>query len=104
MAEPLRGGGHDLEQSLKPFFQRASEAEDRLSRLEATLLSKKDTWDEEHLKTIAELQSKLDSANEALIAERKKAEIVAAENAKLQYRIIHLVRTAREAHQKLEQI
>lgn len=32
-----------------------------------------DAHDEEHLKTISELQSKLDSANEALIAEQKKA-------------------------------
>ncbi|KAG6595681.1 hypothetical protein SDJN03_12234, partial [Cucurbita argyrosperma subsp. sororia] len=98
MAEPLSGGSHDLEQTLKPFYRRASEAEDRLSRLEAALLSKKDAHDEEHLKTISELQSKLDSANEALIAEQKKAEMVAAENAKLQYRILHLVRAARGTH------
>ncbi|KAG7027642.1 hypothetical protein SDJN02_11657, partial [Cucurbita argyrosperma subsp. argyrosperma] len=65
-----------------------------------------DAHDEEHLKTISELQSKLDSANEALIAEQKKAssicllfaEMVAAENAKLQYRILHLVRAARGTH------
>ncbi|KAL0544934.1 hypothetical protein IC582_020064 [Cucumis melo] len=98
MAEPHGGGNHDLEQTLKPFFQRASQAEDRLSRLEAALLSKKDDHNEEHLKTISELQTKLDSANNALIEERKKAEMVAEENAKLQYRIIHLVRTARETH------
>lgn len=129
----------------KPYFYRANEwicaqtfsnarDDEHLNVLNIIHL---DTCDEEHLKMIAELQSKLDSANEALIAERKKAssiqcccfvcvwswldkevknqrdcylgyflqaEIVAAENAKLQYRIIHLVRTAREAHQKLEQI
>ncbi|XP_038880780.1 uncharacterized protein LOC120072495 [Benincasa hispida] len=98
MAEHLGVGNHDLEQILKPFFQRASEAEDRLSRLEAALLTKKDVHNEEYLNTISELQSKLDRANEELITERKKAEMVAAENAKLQYRIIHLVRTARETH------
>ncbi|CAK9319541.1 unnamed protein product [Citrullus colocynthis] len=98
MAEPFGGVNYDLVQTLKPFFQRASEAEDRLSRLEDALLSKEDVHNKDHLQTISELQSKLDSANEALIEERKKAEMVAAENAKLQYRIIHLVRTARETH------
>uniref|UniRef100_A0A9I9E073 Uncharacterized protein n=1 Tax=Cucumis melo TaxID=3656 RepID=A0A9I9E073_CUCME len=51
---------------------------DRLSRLEAALLSKKDDHNEEHLKTISELQTKLDSANNALIEERKKASIIGA--------------------------
>lgn len=74
-----------------------------MSRLEAAVASKKDTGSEEHLKTISELQSKLESANAELVSERKKAGNLAAENAKLQYRIKHLVQAVEEADLKLEQ-
>ncbi|KAF3441993.1 hypothetical protein FNV43_RR15909 [Rhamnella rubrinervis] len=98
MAESERA--NDLRQTfnLKPFFQRASEAEDRLSRLEAALASKKDTGNEENLKMISELQSKLEDANAQLISEREKSQKLAEENAKLQYRIHHLVRALKETH------
>ncbi|PON44290.1 threonine-tRNA ligase [Parasponia andersonii] len=84
-------------ETLKPFFQRASEAEERLARLEAALASKKDAGNEEHLKIISELQSKLEIVNAELVSEREKARKLDAENAKLQYRIKHLVRTVEEA-------
>ncbi|XP_015898059.2 uncharacterized protein LOC107431605 [Ziziphus jujuba] len=94
--------GNDLQETLKPFYQRASQAEDRLSRLEAALASKKDTGNVEHLKTINELQSKLEDAHAQLISEREEGRKLAAENAKLQYRIHHLVRAVRESDQKME--
>ncbi|KAA8518120.1 hypothetical protein F0562_015594 [Nyssa sinensis] len=91
----------DLQGALKPFYQRASEAEDRLARLEAALASKKDAGNEELLKMVSELQSKLEGAQ----AEREKAlkevQKISVENAKLQYRITHLVRALEEADCKL---
>ncbi|PRQ44831.1 hypothetical protein RchiOBHm_Chr3g0483561 [Rosa chinensis] len=77
-----------LDQTLKPFYQRASEAEDRLTRLEAALASNKDSGNKDHSKLISELQE-----------ENKK---LAAENAKLQYRINHLVQAVRDTDVKLE--
>ncbi|KAL5546379.1 hypothetical protein UlMin_006066 [Ulmus minor] len=94
--------GSDLEETLKPFYQRASEAEDRLSKLEAALVSKQDAGNDEHLKIITELQSKLEDAQKELVSERAKAQKFSAENAKLQYRVIHLVQAVKEADHKLE--
>ncbi|KAM7500129.1 hypothetical protein LguiA_024543 [Lonicera macranthoides] len=96
---------NDLEEVLKPFYQRASQAEDRLARLEATLSSTKDSGNGEPSKKVAELQSQLEDAKAELALEREKslkeAQQLAAENAKLQYRIIHLVRALKEADSKL---
>nr|XP_011467373.1 PREDICTED: uncharacterized protein LOC101307028 [Fragaria vesca subsp. vesca] len=86
MAEPENPGV--LDHTLKPFYQRASEAEDRLTRLEAALASKQDSGNKDHSKLNSELQEKI-----------KK---LAAENAKLQYRIHHLVQAVRDADLKLE--
>ncbi|GMY19009.1 hypothetical protein FCV25MIE_14248 [Fagus crenata] len=94
----------DLEKTLKPLYQRASEAEERLARLEAALASKKGADNEDNLKLISELQSKLEESSAELVAEREKAQKLAVENAKLQYRIIHLVRAAKETDLKLEQM
>uniref|UniRef100_A0A2N9F4F5 Uncharacterized protein n=1 Tax=Fagus sylvatica TaxID=28930 RepID=A0A2N9F4F5_FAGSY len=91
----------DLEKTLKPLYQRASEAEERLARLEAALAS---ADNEDNLKLISELQSKLEESSAELVAEREKAQKLAVENAKLQYRIIHLVRAAKETDLKLEQM
>ncbi|KAK7392917.1 hypothetical protein VNO78_21367 [Psophocarpus tetragonolobus] len=91
----------DLELTLKPFYQRASEAEERLSRLEAALNGKKGAGNEENLKVISE-KSKLEVAKAELLSEKDKAQILAAENAKLQYRIVHLLRALKEADLKLE--
>ncbi|XP_015583641.2 uncharacterized protein LOC8284760 isoform X1 [Ricinus communis] len=91
---------------LKPFFQRASEAEftlkDRLSRLEVALASKKDAQNEGLLKTIGELQTKLECVHAELASEQEKARKLAVENAKLQYRILHLVQAVRHSDSKLE--
>ncbi|KAJ1384170.1 hypothetical protein SESBI_42777 [Sesbania bispinosa] len=103
MVESVKLSDPKLELTLKPFYQRASEAEDRLSRLEAALNSRKDTGNEEQKKMINDLQSKLKAANAELISEREKAQMLAAENEKLQYRIIHLLRSLKDADLKLEQ-
>ncbi|KAI3471624.1 hypothetical protein Pfo_028274 [Paulownia fortunei] len=91
---------NNLAEILIPFYQRASEAEDRLARLEASLPETK-----EQLKLVGELQSKLENAKAEQVAEREKAmkevQHLTAENAKLQYRIIHLVRALKEADSKL---
>ncbi|KAK6945257.1 hypothetical protein RJ641_026359 [Dillenia turbinata] len=94
---------HDL---LKPFYDTASEAEDRLSRLESALGSKKDAGDELLLKSINDLQAKLKDSELSQVTERQQAQgeiqRLAAENQKLQYRITHLVRALNEADRKLE--
>ncbi|XP_011075352.1 uncharacterized protein LOC105159847 [Sesamum indicum] len=96
---------NNLEEILRPFYQRASEAEDRLARLEASLAGKKESGNEELLKLADELQSRLETAKAEQVAEREKAmkevQYLTAENAKLQYRIIHLVRALKEADSKL---
>ncbi|KEH41555.1 uncharacterized protein [Medicago truncatula] len=94
---------NELEVTLKPFYRRASEAEERLSRLEAAINSRKDTESGEQLKVVNDLQSKLEVANAELISEKRKAQVLAAENEKLQYRIIHLLRSLKNADLKLEQ-
>ncbi|KAK3039616.1 hypothetical protein RJ639_027207 [Escallonia herrerae] len=100
--------GNDLQEVLKPFHQRASEAEDRLARLEAAIASKEDSGKEELVKKVAELESQLDVAKKEQDSEREKAlkevKKLAVENAKLQYRITHLVQALKEADSKLEAI
>ncbi|XP_044506197.1 uncharacterized protein LOC123225903 [Mangifera indica] len=88
---------NDLRQTLQPFYDRASQAEERLSRLEAALANKKDAGNGELLKTISELQSKLEETNAELVSERKKAEKLAVENEKLNYRVKHLIRALEAA-------
>ncbi|XP_054804014.1 uncharacterized protein LOC129307157 [Prosopis cineraria] len=95
---------NELQETLKPFYQRAAEAEERLARLESALASKQDAGNEEHFKKIDDLQSKLGKANAELVAKEEKAQKLAAENEKLQYRIIHLSRALKEANVKLEQV
>ncbi|GLT45265.1 hypothetical protein SLA2020_191080 [Shorea laevis] len=99
--------GSDFQETLKPFYQRAAEAEERLSRLEAALESKKGTGNtdaekEELLKTICELQGKLEDANTEIFSFREKEKKLVAEIEKLKYREVHLVRAVREADQKLD--
>ncbi|XP_065856144.1 uncharacterized protein [Euphorbia lathyris] len=94
----------DLGEVLKPFYQRASEAEDRLSRIEAALASDKDTKNVELLETIIELQSRLEGANVELALQQEKAKRLSTENAKLQYRVVHLVRAVREGDTKREKL
>ncbi|KAI3410848.1 uncharacterized protein J3R85_018361, partial [Psidium guajava] len=60
----------DLNKLLKQFRRRASEAEDRLSRLEAAIVKEKDYY-EEHLEKINKLGSELEHAKSELAAEHK---------------------------------
>ncbi|XP_022000422.1 uncharacterized protein LOC110897990 isoform X2 [Helianthus annuus] len=87
---------NDLQEALKPFHQRASEAEERLAKLEAALATKTDTGSNESSNKVAELQKLLEDAESKRLAEREKAlkdlQRVSEENAKLHYRITHLVR------------
>ncbi|KAJ6408290.1 hypothetical protein OIU84_011579 [Salix udensis] len=79
-------------------------SKDRLSGLEAAVASNRDAGSEEHLKTISELQAKLEAANAELASEQEKAKKLAVENGKLQYRIIHLVHAIREGDAKSESL
>ncbi|KAL9155115.1 hypothetical protein ABFS82_10G161100 [Erythranthe guttata] len=88
---------NNLDEILTPFYQRATEAEERLAKLEASLSKNK----EEQSKLISELRLELENAKAEQISEREKAikevKELTAENGKLKYRIIHLVRAVREA-------
>ncbi|QCE05292.1 hypothetical protein DEO72_LG9g295 [Vigna unguiculata] len=66
----------DLQLTLKPFYQRAAEAEERLSRLEATLNNKEDARNEENTKVINDLQSKLKAANAEIVSEKEKVVLI----------------------------
>ncbi|XWS59086.1 hypothetical protein CRYUN_Cryun08bG0091900 [Craigia yunnanensis] len=90
------------EELLNPFYQRAIQAEERLSRLEAVLADKKESGNQELSKLISELQAKMEDANAETHSEREKAKKLAVENEKLKYRIAHLVQAVSEADQKLE--
>ncbi|KAK1295376.1 hypothetical protein QJS10_CPA16g01135 [Acorus calamus] len=84
---------------------------ERLARLEA-VVAKKDAGNTELSSVVKEFQSELDKALDELKLVREKAskEIeqlkaektkIQAENAKLQYQVIHLIRAVREADAKL---
>ncbi|XAR69492.1 hypothetical protein NMG60_11001098 [Bertholletia excelsa] len=81
----------DFQELLKPFQQRASEAEDRLARLEAILATKTDAGIEE-LKKAEQFSEK-----EKVL---KEVERLHAENDKLKYQILHLVRALKDADSK----
>ncbi|XP_052174366.1 uncharacterized protein LOC127789524 [Diospyros lotus] len=95
---------NDHQDVLKPFHERAAEAEDRLARLEAAFATKKDAGNE-MLKMASELQLKLEGLKADQISERKKVleefDKLQAENAKLKYQVTHLVRALKEADMKL---
>ncbi|KAF5196721.1 threonine-tRNA ligase [Thalictrum thalictroides] len=92
------------EEVLKPFYARASQAEERLSRLEAAISTKNDTGNEEFSKTISELQSKIEDMKLDHVSDKNKASLeiqrLQTENAKLQYRILHLLRALEDADSK----
>nr|GMD47992.1 uncharacterized protein LOC109181465 [Ipomoea batatas]GME21224.1 uncharacterized protein LOC109181465 [Ipomoea batatas] len=101
----MADGEGNLQEALKPFYKRASDAEDRLARLEASLASKNNSGNEQLATRVQELQSKLEDAKVELAAEKeralKEAQQLTAENAKLQYRIIHLLRALKQADCKI---
>ncbi|KAI3526050.1 hypothetical protein L1887_05214 [Cichorium endivia] len=96
---------NNLQDALKPFHQRASEAEERLARLEAALSTKKDSGNDELSNKVDQLQRMLEDEKAEKLAEREKAlkEVQKAneENAKLRYRITHLVRALEKADRDL---
>ncbi|CAN6935074.1 unnamed protein product [Brassica oleracea] len=91
-----------LPETLKPFFHRATEAQERLTRLEAALASTK--TDAELVEKITQMQSKLEEANKTVKQEKDKVEKLTSENEKQRYRILHLVRALEHADEKLEKL
>ncbi|KNA11456.1 hypothetical protein SOVF_134180 [Spinacia oleracea] len=96
-----------LKDLLKPFYQRASEAEDRLSIIENVISSKKEILEagnEECSEKVKELELKLEEVTAQLAAEKEKVAKLTVENCKKDYRMIHLVRSVKEVDLKLEQL
>lgn len=98
----------DIQAIIRPFHHRANEAEERLAKLEAALARNKGSsgiGQGELLTCLTELRAKMEKARLEQTSEREKAlkeqEKLATENAKLQYRISHLVRSLKEADEKL---
>uniref|UniRef100_A0A1J3IH26 Uncharacterized protein n=1 Tax=Noccaea caerulescens TaxID=107243 RepID=A0A1J3IH26_NOCCA len=92
-------------ETLKPFFHRATEAQERLARLEAALASTKlDSSDAELVEKMTQIQSKLEEANETVKQEQHKVKELTIENDKHKYRILHLVRALRDADEKLAKL
>ncbi|CAM0907231.1 unnamed protein product [Alopecurus aequalis] len=85
------------EEALKPFEARASDAEARLAKLEALLLSKDGlgSGSETSSSAMKDLQSKFDALSAECLAEKEKNRKLTTENEKLQYRITHLIRAVK---------
>ncbi|KAL9275747.1 hypothetical protein AKJ16_DCAP15057 [Drosera capensis] len=94
----------EIQELLKPFRQRAAEAEDRLSRLEAALTNKQDGHSEESGKLVKDLQLKLEEMSAELALERSKVAKRTIEGQKKDYRINHLIRSLHEADKKIEEL
>ncbi|KAK8961416.1 hypothetical protein KSP40_PGU003287 [Platanthera guangdongensis] len=106
MAEQVRS--KSMEEVLKPFYERASEAEERLMRLEALLDNVKGESNTERRQmssAVEDFQSKLEIVQAELTSERERAskEIrkLVEDNTKLRYRISHLLRAVKEADSEL---
>ncbi|KAL5719702.1 hypothetical protein ACHQM5_012447 [Ranunculus cassubicifolius] len=94
---------------LKPFYDRASQAEERLSKLELAINTKKDVKiDGDKEKIISNLKAKLKEKETTHEAERKEAAMeikkLKIEKEKLEYRIIHLIRAVREEEGKCNSV
>ncbi|WVZ66963.1 hypothetical protein U9M48_016113 [Paspalum notatum var. saurae] len=91
-----------LDEALKPFQERASEAEIRIAKLEALLYSKGDLsgGSETSSSAVKDLESKLDTVTQECSAEKEKNKKLIMENEKLQYRITHLIRAIKEAESR----
>ncbi|ONK67528.1 uncharacterized protein A4U43_C05F980 [Asparagus officinalis] len=101
---------NNLDYALKPFYDRAYDAEVRLSKLES-LLSKDgyaNTDNKKESSMIKDLESKLYSVQDELVSEKEKASTeikkLEAENKKLQYRVTHLIQALKEADLKFKNI
>ncbi|EOA24999.1 hypothetical protein CARUB_v10018296mg [Capsella rubella] len=96
---------HHLPDTLKPFFHRATEAQERLVKLEAALASTNtDIPDAKLVEETAQIQSKLEEANATVMQEQKKVKELTIENDKQRYRILHLLRALKDADEKLEKL
>ncbi|KZV38322.1 alpha carbonic anhydrase 4-like [Dorcoceras hygrometricum] len=101
----LRDAVHDgFEWNSRPT-QELKGRKERLAKLEANLSGNKDSGEKELLKLVDELQSKLEDMKHEHVVDKKEVmqEVMQlrAENEKLQYRIIHLVRALKDADSKL---
>ncbi|XP_010523733.1 PREDICTED: uncharacterized protein LOC104802018 [Tarenaya hassleriana] len=93
-----------LPETLKPFYDRALQADERLDRLEAALTSKTDSGNKALVEKMGELQSMLEQASTRLAQEQLKVKALTVEKEKQNYRVEHLVRALRAADQELERL
>ncbi|RCV14380.1 hypothetical protein SETIT_2G421000v2 [Setaria italica] len=91
-----------LDETLKPFQERASEAELRIAKLEALLYNQAgpNSGSEASSSAMKHLQSKLDAVSAECLTEKEKNKKLIIENEKLQYRITHLIRAIKEAESR----
>ncbi|RLN35983.1 uncharacterized protein C2845_PM03G15360 [Panicum miliaceum] len=91
-----------LDEALKPFRERASEAEIRIAKLEALLYNKDglNNGSETSSSAMKDLQSKLDAVSAECLTEKEKNKKLVMENEKIQYRITHLIRAIKEAESR----
>ncbi|XP_066400537.1 uncharacterized protein [Miscanthus floridulus] len=91
-----------LDEALKPFQERASEAEIRIAKLEALLYNKDglSCGSEATSSAVKDLQSKLDAVTAECLTEKEKNKKLIVENEKLQYRMTHLIRAIKEAESR----
>ncbi|CAN6200151.1 unnamed protein product [Urochloa humidicola] len=91
-----------LDEVLKPFQERASEADIRIAKLEALLCNQDglNSGSEANSSAMKDLQSKLDTVSAECLTEKEKNKKLIMENEKLQYRITHLIRAVREAESR----
>ncbi|KAF8670383.1 hypothetical protein HU200_050686 [Digitaria exilis] len=91
-----------LDEALKPFQERASEAEIRIAKLEALLYNQDgpNSGSENNSSAMKDLQSKLETISAECLTEKEKNKKLIMENEKLQYRITHLIRAIKEAESR----
>ncbi|CAD6216782.1 unnamed protein product [Miscanthus lutarioriparius] len=92
-----------LDEALKPFQERASEAEIRIAKLEALLYNKDgglSGGSEATSSAVKDLRSKLDAVTAECLTEKEKNKKLIVENEKLLYRMTHLIRAIKEAESR----
>ncbi|KAG9446186.1 hypothetical protein H6P81_012314 [Aristolochia fimbriata] len=88
---------------LKPFYERASEAEERLSRLEAVVARKDESssGNANSSTVVKELKMKLENMEAEIRSEQQKGQSLTTENEKLKYQMLHLRRSLDEAESEI---
>ncbi|EPS60352.1 hypothetical protein M569_14452 [Genlisea aurea] len=91
-----------IRELLKPFHQRAEEAEQRLAKLEISISGKEKVDENEKRQSVVdEVQTEIEILRAEKLEAKKEIEELRIENSKLKYQIIHLIGGLHEADNKL---